>query len=90
MSNNSNEVILKRILAHFENIASRIVKDSAVNLAEDQPLIDFYDSDFYLEKMEGAFDDVEENKLRKIVFENIDQINAVFYKYYKTTKAGKS
>jgi flagellar motor component MotA len=90
MSNNSDDVVLKRILAHFENIAPRIVKDSALSLEADQPLIDHYDSDFYLEKMEGAFDDVEESKLRKIVFENIDQINAVFYKYYKTAKAGKS
>jgi hypothetical protein len=90
MSNNSDDVVLKRILAHFENIAPRIVKDSSANLAADQPLIDYYDSDFYLKKMEGTFDDVEENRLRKIVFENIDQINAVFYKYYKTAKSGKS
>jgi hypothetical protein len=90
MSNNSDEVILKRILAHFENIAPRIVKDSVESLATDHPIIDYYDSDFYLEKMEGAFDDVEENRLRKIVFENIEEINAIFFKYYKPAKAGKS
>jgi hypothetical protein len=90
MSNNSDEVILKRILAHFEKIAPRIVKDSVESLATDHPIIDYYDSDFYLEKMEGAFDDVEENRLRKIVFENIEEINAIFFKYYKPAKAAKS
>lgn len=90
MSNNSENVILKRILAHFENIAPRVVKDSAASLATDQPIIDYYDSDFYLEKMEGAFDDVEESRLRKIVFENIEEINAIFFKYYKTAKARHS
>jgi hypothetical protein len=80
MSNNSDDVVLKRILAHFENIAPRIVKDSAANLATDQPIIDYYDSDFYLKKMEGAFDDIEESRLRKIVFENIEEINAIFFR----------
>jgi hypothetical protein len=90
MSNNSENVILKRILAHFENIAPRIVKDSAASLATDQPIIDYYDSDFYLKKMEGAFDDVEESKLRKIVFENIEEINTIFFENYKSTKARHS
>ncbi len=90
MSNNSDEIILKRILAHFEKIAPRIVKDSAASLGTDHPIIDYYDSDFYLEKMEGAFDDVEESKLRKIVFENIEEINAIFFKYYKSAKAPHS
>jgi hypothetical protein len=87
MSNNSDEIILKRILAHFENIAPRIVKDSVDSLATIQPIIDYYDSDFYLEKMEGAFSDVEESRLRKIVFENIEEINSIFFKHYKTAKA---
>lgn len=90
MSNNSDEVILKRILAHFENIAPRIVKDSVESLATDHPIIDYYDSDFYLKKMEGAFDDVEESRLRKIVFENIEEINAIFFKYYKSVKGPHS
>jgi hypothetical protein len=86
MSNNSENNIKKRILAHFENIAPRIVKDSVDSLVTEQPIIDYYDSDFYLKKMEGAFDDVEESKLRKIVFENIEEINAIFFKYYKSAK----
>lgn len=87
MSNNSDDVVLKRILAHFEKIAPKIVKDSVESLATDKPIIDYYDSDFYLKKMEGAFDDIEESRLRKIVFENIEDINAIFFKYYKTAKA---
>jgi hypothetical protein len=90
MSNNSDEVVLKRILAHFEKIAPRIVKDSVESLATDHPIIDYYDSDFYLEKMEGTFDDIEESRLRKIVFENIEEINAIFFKYYKTAKGPHS
>jgi hypothetical protein len=87
MSNNSDDVVLKRILAHFEKVAPKVVKDSAASLTTDQPIIDYYDSDFYLEKMEGAFDDVEESKLRKIVFENIEEINTIYFKYYKSAKA---
>jgi len=90
MSNNSDAVVLKRILAHFEKIAPRIVEDSVESLATDQPIIDYYDSDFYLGKMEGAFDDIEENRLRKIVFEHIEEINAIFFKYYKIAKAPHS
>lgn len=90
MNNNSDEVVLKRILAHFEKIAPRIVNDTVESLSTDHPIIDYYDSDFYLEKMEGAFDDIEENKLRKIVFENIQEINAIFFKYYKTAKGPHS
>ena len=90
MSNYSEDVVLKRILAHFENIAPRIVKDSVESLATDQPIIDYYDSDFYLKKMEGAFDDIEENKLRKILFENIEEINSIFFKNYKSARAPHS
>jgi hypothetical protein len=85
-NNQSDEIILKRILAHFEKIAPRIVKDSVESLATDKPIIDYYDSDFYLGKMEGSFDDVDENRLRKIVFEHIEEINAVFFKYYKAAR----
>jgi hypothetical protein len=84
--NESNEIILRRILAHFETVAPRIVRESVDSLSTDRPVIDYYDSDFYLEKMEGAFDDIEENQLRRIVFEHIEQINAIFYKYYKEAK----
>ena len=85
-NNQSDEIILKRIVAHFEKIAPRIVKNSVESLATDRPIIDYYDSDFYLGKMEGAFNDVDENRLRKIVFEHIEEINAVFFKYYKTAR----
>jgi len=86
-SNQSDETVLKRILAHFEKIAPRIVKESVRGLSTDQPTIDYFDSDFYLGKMEGAFDDIDENRLRKIVFENIEEINDIFYKHDKD--AGK-
>ena len=87
MSNNSDGIILKRVLVHFEHIAAKMARESGESLSTDHPLIDYYDSDFYLEKMEGVFDDVEENKLRKIVFENIEEINAIFFKYSKAAQA---
>ena len=90
MSNDSDDIILKRVLAHFETIAPRIVDESVASLTTDHPIIDYYDSDFYLEKMEGQFDDVEEARLRKIVFEHIEEINAIFFKFYKTAKASSS
>jgi hypothetical protein len=85
-NNQSNEVVLIRILAYFEKIAPGIVKESVESLSTDQPIIDYYDSDFYLGKMEGAFDDIDENRLRKIVFDNIEEINAIFYKNYKDAR----
>jgi len=87
MSNNSDETILKRILAHFQLMAPQIVKKSVESLATENPIIDYYDSDFYMEKMEGQFDDVDEARLRKIVFEHIDEINAIFFKQYKNKTA---
>ena len=85
-NNQSDKAVLKRILAYFEKIAPRIVKESVESLSTDQPIIDYYDSDFYLGKMEGSFDDIDENRLRKIVFENIEEINTIFYKYYKDAR----
>jgi len=87
MSNDSDGIILKRVLAHFETIAPQIVNESVESLTTDHPIIDYYDSDFYLERMEGRFDDVDEARLRKMVFENIEEINAIFFKYYKVAKA---
>jgi hypothetical protein len=87
MSNSSDDIIVRRVLAHFEHIAAKMVKESGESFSTDHPLIDYYDSDFYLAKMEGAFDDVEESKLRKIVFENIEEINAIFFKYSKAAQA---
>jgi hypothetical protein len=86
-NNQSDEAVLKRILAHFEKIAPRIVNESVRGLSTEQSIIDYYDSDFYLGKMEGAFDDIDENRLRRIVFENIEEINGIFYKQDKS--AGK-
>jgi hypothetical protein len=80
MSNSSDDFLLKRVLAHFEHIAAKMVEVAGESLSTDHPPIDYYDSDFYLAKMEEAFGDVEENRLRKIVFENIDKINAIFFK----------
>ena len=87
MNISKNEILLKRILEHFEKIAPKIVKDSVESLVTDHPMIDYYDIDFYLSKMEGTFDDVEEEILRKVTFENIEEINAIFLKYYKPAKA---
>ncbi len=87
MTYDNDDIVLKRVLAHFERIAPQVVKESVESLSTDHPIIDYYDSDFYLEKLEGVFDDVEESKLRTIVFENIEEINAIFFKYYKSAKA---
>jgi pyrroloquinoline quinone (PQQ) biosynthesis protein C len=87
MNDEETNVILKRILAHFEEIAPKIVKESIDSLSTDHPVIDYYDIDYYMGKMEGAFDDVDEERLRTITFENIEAINAIFFKYYKEARA---
>ncbi len=87
MSVQEERVLLQRILAHFENIAPKIVKESVDSLSTDHPKIDYYDIDFYLEQMEGYFDGVDEDLLRKVTFENIEEVNAIFFKFYKNAKA---
>ena len=84
-----DEIIIKRILEHFEKVAPSIVKESVKSLETDRPKIDHYDLDFYISHMAGAFDDVEEERLKKLTFESIEKINAVFFKLYKEAKAGK-
>jgi len=87
MNNGTKNIILTRILAHFEKIAPGIVKEAVESLSTDHPKIDYYDADFYLSKMEGTFDDVDEDTLRTITLENIDAVNAIFFKHYKDAKA---
>ena len=87
MNNETKNIILKRILTYFEKIAPGLVKESVESLSTDHPQIDYYDADFYLSKMEGTFDDVDENTLRTITLENIDAINTIFFKHYKDAKA---
>ncbi len=87
MTNETENIILTRILAHFEKIAPGMVKESVESLSTDHPKIDYYDADFYLSKMEGTFDDVDEDTLRTVTLENIDAINAIFFKNYKNAKA---
>jgi hypothetical protein len=87
MNDLESNIILKRIIDHFVQIAPGVVKTSVESLATDRPVIDLYDIDFYLEKMEGAFDDVDETKLREVATENLDEINAIFLMHYKDARA---
>lgn len=87
MSEKEDLSLLKRILAHFERIAPKIVSDSVESLKTDRPMIDYYDIDYYLSKMEEDFDDVDEDWLRRVTFENLEEINAIFFKLYKEARA---
>lgn len=87
MSKTEDLVLLNRILAHFERIAPKIVSDSVESLKSEHPMIDYYDIDYYLSKMENDFDDVDEDWLRRVTFENLEEINAVFFKYFKKARA---
>ncbi len=82
----SNEAIAKRILNHFKKIAPRIVNESSGNISPENPFINCYDADSYMEKMEGAFDDIDEKKLRGILFEHIEEINAIFFAHNKNAR----
>ncbi|MGE5344198.1 MAG: hypothetical protein ACM3SY_22250 [Candidatus Omnitrophota bacterium] len=70
----TDQVLLKLILGHFQKISPGIAREKT-----DGEPIRYYDSDFYLQKMEGFFDNVDESRLRRIVFEHIDEINAIFF-----------
>ena len=85
MKEEHNE-ILARILAHFEKIAPGIVSDSVEVLSSGKPHVDLYDSDFYMEKLSGACDDVPAHELKKVLEENVDKVNDIFFKYYKEVK----
>ncbi|MCP4149370.1 MAG: hypothetical protein GY757_16605 [bacterium] len=79
-------VILKRILDHFKIAAPKIVNESVESLSTDHPIIDLYDIDYYMDKMKGVFDDVEDALLRKVAFDNIEEINTIFFNLYKKAK----
>ena len=87
MINVEYNIILKRIIDHFVGIAPNLVKTSVESLSTDKPKIDYYDVDFYLDKMKGAFDDVDEEKLKEVTFENLEEINAIFFMHYKNARA---
>ena len=87
MTDLESNIILKRIIDHFVKIAPDIVQTSVESLSTDRPVIDFYDIDFYLEKMNGAFDDVDKEQLKKVATENLDEINAIFFMSYKNARA---
>ncbi len=91
MNQQENSKTLKRILEHFKTLAPRIVKKSLASLTTAKPSIDLYDEDFYIEQLKkgGAFNDLDEAVLRKVVSENIDKINAIFMKHYKGAKLGE-
>lgn len=78
--------IYKRIIDHFEKEAPGIVRESVASLATAHPNIDFYDEDFYLGHLQGDFTDIDKTTLRELVLEYIDEINAIFLKYYKTAR----
>lgn len=82
----SEQDIPKRVLAFFEKSAPEIVKKSVDSLSTNKPIIDLYDADFYLEKAEAAFTDMDKKTLEKIINEHIDEINAIFLECFKDAK----
>lgn len=86
MDKNEKQLLLKRILDYFETIAPAIVQESVKSLVTAHPIIELYDEDFYLEKMSGSFDDVDESKLQQTVSDNIDLIDDIFFKNYRTAR----
>ena len=71
------------MLTRFEEIAPKIVKESADSISTDHPIIDYYDENFYFEKIEGFFWDVNKNTLKKIITDYKEQIDDIFLKNYK-------
>lgn len=86
MNKKENKDILKRVLAYFEKIAPGIVKDSVASQSTDKPIIELYDIDFYMSKMKGVFDDIDETTLREITAEHLEEINAIFFNHFKKAK----
>ena len=86
MKESNDKDILERVLVHFEQVAPGIVNESVDSLNTDKPIIDLYDIDFYMDKMAGLFEDINEKKLRKVVDGHIEEINAIFFKHFKKAK----
>jgi len=86
MDKKQEEILLERIIDYFEQIAPQIVDESVASLATDHPIIDYYDTDFYIGKMAGHFDDIEESYLQKFVTDHIADINSVFFQYYQNAR----
>lgn len=90
MNESQKKDILKRVIGYFEEIAPGIVKDSVDSLATDKPIVDLYDVDFYMSKMAGKFNDIAEETLREVTAEHTEEINAIFFKYFKEAKIKKT
>ena len=86
MNKKENNDILKRVLAYFEKIAPGIVNDSVASQSTDKPIIELYDIDFYMSKMKGVFDDIDDTTLREITAEHLEEINAIFFNQFKKAK----
>lgn len=86
MSQAEEKKILDRLAAHFERVAPLIVRESVKSLKTDKPIIDYYDIDFYLSKLEGAFGDLNGELLREVISNNIDTINEIFLKNYRNAR----
>jgi hypothetical protein len=83
MKESKDKDILERVLAHFEQVAPAIVKESVDSLTTDKPIIDLFDIDYYMDKMTGLFAGIDEEKLREVAAEHIEEINAIFLKHFK-------
>lgn len=90
MNESRKKDILKRVIEYFEEIAPGIVKSSVDSLSTDKPSVDLYDVDFYMSKMAGEFSDIAEETLREVTAEHIEEINAIFFKYFKEAKIKKT
>ncbi len=83
----NDNLLLNRIIDHFNKIAPVIVKESVSSLKTDHPIIDYYDVDFYLEKLDASFDNHDPEELKHILTENVEEINAIFFKNFKEARA---
>lgn len=92
MNDRDNKKISEKVLAYFEKNAPRIVKKSVNSLYLERPVVDFYDTDFYVSNLAKAraFKRIGQEKLRKIIDEHIDEIDVIFFKNFKDVKFEKT
>lgn len=75
--------LTKEIMKLFNHIAPGIVKESIERSATENPKIDLYDEDFYLDQIKDHFNEADFQTVRSIIMEEKVKIDNIFLKHYK-------
>lgn len=71
-------------MGYFKKIAPGIVNESIERSTTNNPRIDLYDEDFYLNQIKGHFFETDLQEIIDIIKEHKLKIDQIFLEQYKT------